>query len=362
MMESTRLVAKISRVGYFVLGVRFTRSVFSLYIKMFHFSNPKLGGFMHFNRLVLFAVISILLLSCSEDTVDQSATASAPQSSVTSESPQATTNQKKIPAATSAGNVTVNIVPENPTASDCLRAVVQGSPGRSAVVWDVNGQTVSSGTDAQLCNAGFKRDDLVTVTVGTSDIGAQASVSIINSLPRVVDISSTPSEIFAGVEISVSPVAEDADGDEVDFTYQWLINGEADPVLTESILPGDRIRKGDSIQVLIVPNDFFDDGPTYESYATSVPNAAPSIISQPPQEILSRDYQYQVVASDPDDTEFTFRLDEAPEGMTIDEKSGLIQWSLMEVTPGDYTIAIVVADQEGAESAQEYRLTLGESQ
>jgi hypothetical protein len=32
------------------------------------------------------------------------------------------------------------------------------------------------------------------------------------------------------------------------------------------------------------------------------------------------------------------------------------------VNPGEYTIAIVVTDPDGAEGAQEYKLTLGEPQ
>ena len=52
-------------------------------------------------------------------------------------------------------------------------------------------------------------------------------------------------------------------------------------------------------------------------------------------------------------------LDEAPEGMSIDENGGLISWPLHDVTPGEYIIAIVVTDPDGAETAQEYSLTLG---
>ena len=82
----------------------------------------------------------------------------------------------------------------------------------------------------------------------------------------------------------------------------------------------------------------------------------------PPQGIASLDYRYQIEVSDPDDSTFTYRLDHAPEGMTIDESSGLIEWSLAEVAPGDYTIAIIAADSDGAETAQEYTLTLGAPQ
>ncbi len=314
---------------------------------------------MRFVCLLLLVLICAILGACGEDSQTQTEPKVA---STTNETPQDGVESKTLAVTQNADGVSVRILPENPISSGCLRAVIQGHPARSAVIWTVNGETVSSGTDTQLCSDHYKRDDRVTVHVGTNDKGAEASVTIGNTPPRIVDISSTPDGIFAGLDVSVTPVAEDADDDLVDFTYQWLINGEADPVLTQSTLSGSKFTKGDTIQVLIVPNDFFDDGPTYESYVQVVPNAAPQITSAPPQGISSLDYLYQVVASDPDDTEFTYRLDEAPAGMTIDEKSGLIQWSLEGVAPGDYTIAIVVADPEGAEGAQAYTLTLGAPQ
>ena len=210
-----------------------------------------------------------------------------------------------------------------------------------------------------MCGNFFIRGDQVTVEVGTGNSGASKTVTISNAPPKIVDISSTPEEIFAGRSITVTPVAEDVDGDDVSFTYQWLINGEADSLLSEATLPANSFTKGDTIQVQIVPNDFFDDGMVYESYAQRVPNAAPSITSEPPQGISSLDYRYQVVAHDPDDNQLAYSLSDAPEGMLIDKNSGLIEWSLVNVTPGDYTIAIKVSDSEGAEAVQEYRLSLG---
>jgi hypothetical protein len=79
----------------------------------------------------------------------------------------------------------------------------------------------------------------------------------------------------------------------------------------------------------------------------------------PPQGITSLNYRYQVIVNDPDDNQLAYSLIDAPEGMLIDENSGLIEWSLANVPPGDYTIAIKVSDLEGAEAVQEYRLSLG---
>jgi hypothetical protein len=317
---------------------------------------------MSLKRLFLIVSVGLLLASCGEESPVKSAQGPTGPPDTTNNQQQTAIKRQVAPAAESAGGVSVRILPENPTSSGCLRAVIQGIPGSASVRWSVNGEVVSSGTETQLCNDRYKRGDLVTVVVGTVEKGAQTSVSIADSPPRIVNITSTPAEIFTGTDIVVEPVAEDVDGDQVDFTYQWLINGDADPLLTEATLPGNRFRKGDRLQVLIVPNDFFMDGPTYQSYVMTVPNAAPRITSEPPREITSLDYRYQVKVSDPDDKQFTYRLAEAPHGMTIDENGGLIRWSLAGVAPGDYTIAIIVADPDGAEAAQEFKLTLGAPQ
>lgn len=318
---------------------------------------------MQYMKIISFLLVLCLVVACGEDPPGTTVTSSAPPPDATNAAASAVDNTQAEQSPVSAGGVNVKILPENPTSAGCLRAVVHGSPGRGAIMWSVNGEPVTTrSSEAQLCSTQYKRGDLVTVMVGTADKGAQASVTIANNPPLVVDISSEPAEIFAGTDVTVKPVAEDVDGDDVGFYYQWLVNGIADPTLNQSVLPGDRFSKGDTIQVQIVPNDFYDDGPTYVSYAMSIPNAAPQINSQPPQGITSLDYQYQVVATDPDDNQLTYRLDEAPDGMTIDNTTGLINWSLREAQPGNHTIAIVVTDPEGAEAAQEYSLTLSSSQ
>ena len=318
---------------------------------------------MFLTRLIVIVFLCAALGACGDDAPETSAVptdapASTAQNPADGEASQAAAKSAK----SGAGGVSVAILPENPTAHGCLRATIRGVPGSNLVVWSVNGTMVASGTATQLCNAQYVRDDQVTVTVGTSDVGASATVVIGNSLPRVVDISSTPEDIRSGVEVTVAPVAEDSDGDEVDFSYQWLINGEPNPQLTDATLPADAFTKGDSLQVQIIPNDFYEDGPVYTSFATVVGNAPPVITSQPPQAIESLQYQYQVVTSDPDDTTFSYRLDEAPQGMTIDENTGLIEWSLVEASPGEHRIVVIVSDQDGAEAAQEYLLNLKPAQ
>ena len=258
-------------------------------------------------------------------------------------------------AVAGGGSVRVSLQPEQPTSSDCLRAVVGGQSEKAVILWEVNGQRVSGNNQVEFCGNPFSRGDQVIARVGT----ASASVTIGNSLPRVTGISSTPKELYAGMDVTVVPEAEDKDGDPVEFRYQWLINGEADPFLTEATLPGDRFSKGDKVQVKITPYDGFAEGPVYESYVTPIPNAAPKILTQPPPRFETLDYAYPFKAKDPDGDPLTYSLEKAPEGMTINPATGQINWPLRGVKPGTYQVKIVVRDPEGIAVFQEYTLTLG---
>lgn len=191
--------------------------------------------------------------------------------------------------------------------------------------------------------------------------GASASPAAAgNSPPRIVEVTTTVEKSVRQGAITVHAAAEDADGDPVEFRYQWLINGEEDPFLQESTLPADSYAKGDRIRVRVTPFDGQAEGKAYLSPPLATPNAAPLITSQPPLSFQAQVYTYQVEASDPDSTELTYRLNDPPAGMTV-SAGGLISWPLAEVEPGEYKIAIVVADPEGDTATQEFSLTLEKS-
>ena len=132
-----------------------------------------------------------------------------------------------------------------------------------------------------------------------------------------------------------------------------------DPFLTEAKLPGDRVVKGDRIQVRITPYDGLNEGPAYQSYVMPIPGAPPKILSQPPPRFEALEYRYQFRARDPAGGKLTYSLEKAPAGMTIDQATGLVTWPLGGVKPGDYPVKIVATDTEGGAASQEYTLTLG---
>ncbi|MEA5471931.1 putative Ig domain-containing protein [Spirulina sp. 06S082] len=84
-------------------------------------------------------------------------------------------------------------------------------------------------------------------------------------------------------------------------------------------------------------------------------NTPPTIVSVPlTQSSLQQPYHYQAIATDADGDAITYRLNLAPEGMTIDENTGSIQWT--PKTVGNYNIEILALDASGAGSAQAYTI------
>ncbi len=179
-----------------------------------------------------------------------------------------------------------------------------------------------------------------------------------NIPPRIVEVTTTVEKSVRQGAITVHAVAADADGDAVEFRYQWLINGEESPFLQESILAANSYAKGDQVQVRVIPFDGSEEGRPYLSPPLQRPNVPPVITSQPPMSFQAQVYTYQIEASDPDDSnELSYSLNDPPAGMTVSD-GGLISWPLADVEPGDYKIAIVVTDPDGDKATQEFSLAL----
>jgi len=70
-------------------------------------------------------------------------------------------------------------------------------------------------------------------------------------------------------------------------------------------------------------------------------------------------YSYPVVASDPDPNEtLTFDLPAAPNGMSIGDNSGLIDWTPASTQIGDHAVAVRVTDSGGLTDTQTFTVTV----
>lgn len=93
----------------------------------------------------------------------------------------------------------------------------------------------------------------------------------------------------------------------------------------------------------------------------AVPNSAPVITSTPPlQASAGLPYEYLVRAQDANGDNFTFELATAPDSMTIDADRGLMNWTPETAQIGDHDVTVLVRDARGAETRQEYTLSVVE--
>ncbi len=102
-------------------------------------------------------------------------------------------------------------------------------------------------------------------------------------------------------------------------------------------------------------------GVATQSFAIQVvvapPNQPPVITSEPTFEAHAEAaYAYPVIATDPDGEQPHYELFDFPSGMTIDQATGLIQWTPSLSQVGLHVVTVAAIDAAGAGSLQGYRL------
>lgn len=187
----------------------------------------------------------------------------------------------------------------------------------------------------------------------------RAAASVGNAAPRVLGVVFDPPDAVAsGQDLTAQPQGVDDDGDEIEWSYRWSVNGrdlaESGPLLTS-----DQLRRGDTIVLRVVASDGVDESEPWESEPVKVGNAPPSITSTPGP--LGEDgvFRYDVTAEDPDgDDAFSFRLAEAPDGMTIGANDGALRWQPGPDLAGRHAVEVEVVDVYGGRGTQTFELEL----
>jgi hypothetical protein len=258
-------------------------------------------------------------------------------------------------AQTHTGKLDVRILPDAPTVLTDLQALYSGR-GIATYQWRKDGQPLEGENSSRLPISMFSKGDRISVIVTAGGEQGEASVTIGNSPPTVTSVPFSPKHIYAGVDITVSPVGSDPDGDAVGFRYHWTIN---DKEVSEDtpVLKGSLFKRGDKINLIVVPYDEDGEGEPFVSQNMVIPNGPPRIVSDPP-EFHGGTYTYQVIAEDPDGDPLTYSLASAPEGMTIDSRTGKISWSINEKSAGTHVVEVIAQDAGGLKASQKYSLTM----
>lgn len=177
---------------------------------------------------------------------------------------------------------TLSLSPSNPYTNDTLTASVAASDAEGdtitlAYAWTVNGTLVSTGTS--LPGSDFVKHDVVELTVTASDADgpgtpASASVTILNTPPTAPIVRFDPTEPIEGDALlcEVDAPSTDADGDAIDYTMSWTVDGAAYPAggdvgpstvsWTDDEASASDTHAPELFACTVTPNDGDDDGPS----------------------------------------------------------------------------------------------------
>jgi hypothetical protein len=230
--------------------------------------------------------------------------------------------------------------------------------------WYVNDAPVPGQTGPTLAPEYFRRGQRVSVVITPSD-------SVQKGLPyttRAVVVGNTPPFLSKvelrmsddGSRVEATAEAGDPDHDRIDLTYRWL---QGENVIQEgevSFLPTKGLDTRHPISVEVVPRDNESMGKPLRSLPFRLENHAPRIISLPPRPVADDAYDYVVHAVDEDGDPITFRLEQGPPGMTVDEHTGRLHWSIPADHVGVAHVKIIVKDGPGSIAYQEFDLTLSQ--
>lgn len=213
----------------------------------------------------------------------------------------------------------------------------------------------------------FEGQDSFTFEVNDGKVdSAEATVSITvtpgNDQPTANDDSATADEDVPIVTINVLENDTDPDGDRLIVVKASQGRSGSVTIKNDGSLtyaPDKNFAGNDEFTYTISDGRNGTDTATVNVKINAV-NDAPSITSKPVETArVWAPYTYTVVAEDPDPGDkLIYSLNKNPEGMTINEDSGLIEWRPTSSQAGTYDVTVRVADNHATRGTDTQSFTV----
>jgi hypothetical protein len=297
-------------------------------------------------RFFTYIMLCSLIIACSREKPAE----------VGSQKPSEGTNPgvlgTSVPSAALPGQYSLEITPSEVDRNTSLTLLPVGFALDGAKIeWVVNGQVVSSPTPYVFRPSDIRKGSNIQArAIVQGEVILSDAVTVLNTPPEFTKIKIMPEVFKPGDVLFIDAEGKDADGDEVTITYEWSINGE--PAGTAKQI-GAPIKRGDRITIKITAFD----GEKYGTPAVmkrEIRNVPPMIVEHRNFSVNGNLYTYQVKASDPDGDTLVYMLKSAPQGMTIDQGTGMIRWNMPMDFKGKTAFTVSVNDGNGGEAKQDF--------
>ncbi|MDP2311291.1 MAG: hypothetical protein Q8P41_00185 [Pseudomonadota bacterium] len=183
----------------------------------------------------------------------------------------------------------VTLTPASPSEADllvCTPGVTTDIDGTTSFTytyaWTVDGASLAA-TASTLDSSAFAKGDVIACFVtpndGTDDGVTVASntVTAVNTPPEVAAATLSPTDPDTDATLTATVATSDLDGDSVTVSYAWYVNGGlvGSGVTLDGSAFESSFQSGDSVYVVVTPNDGEEDGAPYTSAAVVVANTLP---------------------------------------------------------------------------------------
>jgi KaiC/GvpD/RAD55 family RecA-like ATPase len=172
----------------------------------------------------------------------------------------------------------------------------------------------------------------------------EVTVTPVNDPPVI--LSKPPTKVLVGKAYTYSVIAHDGDGDLLTYALEKAPTGMTIGSVGKVSWTPDMSGLGPNLVNLSVSDKRVK---VYQAFTVLVERESgnqPPIIDIIPQgtAIAGSPFDYQVKATDPDNDTLTYSLEQAPSGMAIDPKTGVITWTPGQGQVGNYTVVVNVSD------------------
>jgi hypothetical protein len=180
-----------------------------------------------------------------------------------------------------------------------------------------------------------------------------AAASQGGSALRIASLTLAPEAPSVLDDVTAVPVLANPGSENIEFQFQWFINGQEIEQAEGDTLQKSSLKKGAWIFCQARVVDGRQESPYRRSDIIRVRNSLPLLNLAPMAAFeVPGDIQYQAAASDPDGDDLTFEvLSPLEQGIALDAKTGVLSWHLTEEMVKNLgesiEIKIAVSDGEG---------------